>query len=36
VAQSVAARAVTVLLRDRLKRELGGLKSYDVLEKLLV
>ena len=33
---SEAARAVTAILRDRLKRELGGLKSYDVLEKLLV
>jgi len=31
-----AARAVTLILRDRLKRELGGLKSYEVLEKLLL
>jgi DNA repair protein RecO len=31
-----AARAVTHLLRDRLRRELGGLKSYEVLEKLVV
>jgi len=30
-----AARAVTLTLRDRLKRELNGLRSYDVLEKLL-
>jgi DNA repair protein RecO len=32
---SDAARAVTLALRDRLRRELGGLKSYDVLERLL-
>lgn len=31
-----AARAVTRILRDRLKKELGGLKSYDVLERLFV
>jgi len=30
-----AARAVTRLLRGRLKREMGGLRSYDVLERLL-
>ncbi|BDU72515.1 DNA repair protein RecO [Mesoterricola silvestris] len=33
---SEAARAVTRILRDRLRRELGGLKSYEVLEKLVV
>ena len=32
---SDAARAVTLLLRDRLKRELGGIRSYEVLERLL-
>ena len=30
-----AARAITLALRDRLKRELGGLRSYTVLERLL-
>jgi DNA repair protein RecO len=35
-AGSEAARAVTVLLRDRLRRELGGLRSYEVMEKLIV
>jgi len=33
---SEAARAVTLLLRARLRRELGGLKSYEVLEKLII
>ncbi|BDU76600.1 DNA repair protein RecO [Mesoterricola sediminis] len=33
---SDAARAVTHLLRDRLRRELGNLRSYEVLEKLVV
>jgi recombinational DNA repair protein (RecF pathway) len=32
---SPAARAVTRALRDRLRRELGGPRSYDVLERLL-
>jgi len=31
-----AARAVTRVLRDRLRRELGNPRSYDVLERLLV
>jgi len=31
-----AARAVTLILRERLRRELGSLKSYEVLEKLLL
>jgi len=35
-AGSEAARSVTLLLRDRLRRELGGLKSYDVLARLLL
>jgi DNA repair protein RecO len=30
-----AARAVTRLLRDRLRRELGGPRSYEILERLL-
>jgi DNA repair protein RecO len=34
-AGSDAARAVTHLLRDRLRREMGGLKSYLVLDRLL-
>ena len=33
--QDDPARAVTLLLRDRLKREFGGLRSYEVLERLL-
>jgi DNA repair protein RecO len=32
---SEAARAVTLALRERLRREMGGLRSYDVLERLL-
>jgi DNA repair protein RecO len=32
---SAAARAVTRLLRDRLRRELGDPRSYDVLHRLL-
>jgi DNA repair protein RecO len=33
---SAAAGAVTSILRERLRRELGNLKSYEVLEKLVV
>ena len=33
---SEAGREVTRLLRDLLRRELGGLKSYEVMEKLVV
>jgi recombinational DNA repair protein (RecF pathway) len=32
---SEASRTVTLLLRSRLLREFGGLKSYDVLHRLL-
>jgi len=35
-AASEAGRVVTLILRERLRKELGGLKSYDVLEKMLV
>ncbi len=31
-----AAKAVTRILRDRLRRELGGARSYEVLDKLVV
>ena len=31
-----AARAITLLLRERLLRELGGARSYDVLFKILI
>ena len=33
---SPAARAVTRVLRDRLRRELDGPRSYEVLERLLL
>ena len=33
---SQAARAVTQALRDRLRKEMGGLRSYDVLEHILL
>lgn len=34
-AGSEAARAITRILRDRLRRELGSPRSYDVLERML-
>jgi DNA repair protein RecO (recombination protein O) len=33
---SEAARAVTLLLRERLLRELGGARSYDVMQRTMV
>ena len=33
---SDAAKAITRVLRNRLRRELGGLRSYEVLERLLL